>query len=721
MVRILAQIAALLSASLVLAQEPAEPWQFLRDLDVRGAVTFTPEQLRNGLLADPAILDFMSGRVGSIEMPQLAAAVLRLYQHNGFAAAKVTAVMAEGHAIATIEEGVRSFCGAIRCEGNHEIAAETICAPLHGSSDVWHGWPAHGAAPLDEATLQVATELVRKVYADAGRLGVRFQLRREPQEDLVDLVVEVADEGHLVRVASIELLGERADDRDAVLSRLHWQPGDLLTAAWQDGLRSQLEALGRYTDVVFKLPEQPAEVLDPLSIRVRLLPHAQALDAWQQSDVSAVRSWLGNVEAELQSGKVVRLERTIEKALTWHGLHIEPGTVRIDFASQGVAVVIPALRWGARPAERFELLVTSGRLWLTLGDLHIDQPFSHPLGISASVHFLFNREGMAELNWGIRFGAAAKAETLLSTTVHPAIASYLLYGPDPRVKRDGENLTLLVADGRVRIGPDGAVLDRRVDFAGEPSQRLTLTEVRIADVLQDFRDHHPGTGMGLSEGLRSWCVAQGSAWEEALPAEAKTAAALVRGVVIAMRKPPSEPLESPQPVAESVSTPTTARSEQILGARLLMLGTRPEMLGWPADLCGAFGTLLLGRGPVAGRSFAAFEANETYGPIAMSVAAQGLEFLGVAGPSDHFLRVASERWGFEAAYRDLDSVASKIPAVGNVMHDLGAQWRNLPELASLFAALPTDGDGDREAFRLGLQELWRAGLGEWLHSRWFAK
>jgi hypothetical protein len=55
------------------------------------------------------------------------------------------------------------------------------------------------------------------------------------------------------------------------------------------------------------------------------------------------------------------------------------------------------------------------------------------------------------------------------------------------------------------------------------------------------------------------------------------------------------------------------------------------------------------------------------------------------------------------------------------MHDLGAQWRNLPELASLFAALPTDGDGDREAFRLGLQELWRVGLGEWLHSRWFAK
>jgi len=112
------------------------------------------------------------------------------------------------------------------------------------------------------------------------------------------------------------------------------------------------------------------------------------------------------------------------------------------------------------------------------------------------------------------------------------------------------------------------------------------------------------------------------------------------------------------------------------------------------------------------------EGGGPLGPMAMAL------FLRLT-PNDRvraaFAELVGERWDFARVYADCLVLSPSIEGLDWLPARAGAAMRARPELRELFADLPAGEDGDRAAWRKGLELLWHLGgldrLGKELQAR----
>ena len=699
------------------AQGDIEPWRVVRDLDFRGAKAFEPTALVSALTSDSDVQKLLTGRVDKVAMTKIAAAIGRVYRRNGFADVVVTGSLRPGRGVITVEEGAQRTCGTIRCVGNTVVASAAIVEALQRRVRGFRGWQTAQPAAFEDDLLPAATGIVRQLCTAAGILDARVTVRTEVRDAVVDLVVTFADEGHRVRVQSLELVGERAAEHAAVFASLRWEPGDFVDDAWLGRMRTQFEALGRYRAIHFALPEPAPSILDPLRIEVEVLPHALPVTDVDAPAIEAVRRALSRAVDDLDRGGILRFRTSIDATVEKAGIGVLPGTVTLDLGRDGWRAAVPALAVGGHHVGALELILSPEFVSLQLGDLHVDHSFAKPQGVLATASTAFEADGTCRLNWSIEVMAQSGDPRALAIRLHPATASYCLYSPGSTFRREGDDLVLTLAGSELRIDAAGEVHGRRFDFQLDgAAQSVELVDTTILDLRQEFRARHAGPFSSAAQVVGALRRLRGDAPDLAQSAAGARTAALLRGVLTALQEfPPPEPVPAP-----STRPLVGAASGGSVPVVLLTLAMQRWPGGWLADLCGAVATLSLGRTPAAGVCFANYGENEDHGPLAMLAAAQALTLSGAGDASRTFAAAARQRWGFGGVYRDLAGVLDGIPQLADLPRAIGAAWRRQEELAALFPPVAPDGDPDLAAWRAGLEDLWGSGLGESLRRLLFA-
>lgn len=706
------------------AQADVEPWRVVRDLDLRGTHAVAARVLVSGLMLEPEVQKLLTERIDEAAMTCIAAVIGRIYRRNGFGESVVTGSLRSGRGVIEIEEGPRRTCGVIRCVGDSAVASAAIVARLQPRGRGFRGWQPGEPAATDDAFLLAAATIVQEQCVDAGRLDARVTVRAEPRDDVVDLVVAFEDAGHRVRVQSLELVGERAVDHAAVLACLQWKPGDVVDAGWLARLREQLDALGRYREIRIQLPTPAPDTLDPLRVEVEVVSHAPPLAALDAPAVEAVRRGLARVVAHIEGGHLVRYRCTFDDAMTVvPGLRVLPGTLTMDVSRAGWRAALPNLEVGGRPTGPFEMILTPESLALEVAGLHANCAFASALQVSAKVSTHFEPDGTCLLGWSVEFRPDG-APSALTVQVHPATASFCVHGPGNTHRREGEDLVLTFDDSELRLGADGELRTRRIDFQTDGLARsLELVDATFADLRSTFQARHPAAVASVGEFLAAFASEQVSGLPDAELGEGVRVTALLRGAVLGLQAiaqtPNAMPEQASATPARPFAFPASTSAVTVPGA-LLGLAAQPWLEGWAADLLGALATLSLSRADAAAECLLNYRRNEDHGPIAMLLAARFLDHFGVAVVSRSFAGVAAQRWSFDAVYRDLAAVLDDIPQLADLPRAIGAAWRQQEELAALFPPVPPDSDPDLAAWRAGLEDLWRGGLGESLRGLLFA-
>lgn len=134
--------------------------------------------------------------------------------------------------------------------------------------------------------------------------------------------------------------------------------------------------------------------------------------------------------------------------------------------------------------------------------------------------------------------------------------------------------------------------------------------------------------------------------------------------------------------------------------------------GWLQTLLEALPGLLLDdthRAEASQRLMQLGKAAQT-GPLARLLIAAELQCTGHGAEAMQVRRLAATACTFEPMWSDVMTIAGAL-GIGDDLRQLGAWWRQQPELKELLADC-NGADADAKALRAGFARLWADGLGE---------
>ncbi len=314
----------------------------------------------------------------------------------------------------------------------------------------------------------------------------------------------------------------------------------------------------------------------------------------------------------------------------------------------------------------------------------------------------------------LRYGWALNARRAgLAIEVHPATATYLLGLDDVRWHRDGSTL---VAEQRsdgselVRVAADGSVSGRIVsDLEGGGRLVGSLVEGGIGSVMATLRQTAGIPHPPLDE-LTSVVAECTAALLASAPDEVRHAATLANATArFTADRVVAGGGSATKRAFRIPAVPAQGADSLAMAMLAASLATTLTGDGWPCLTLQALPSLLLGG---AHRRAAAIRmrtlAADT-GPLARAAIAAEFRLAGLAIPASQMRESALQACEFAAFWRDVLDVADAL-SLRDQLQQLGAFWREQPELQPLFADLRGE-DADSAALRRGFETLWDAGLG----------
>jgi len=324
-----------------------------------GNRTFSGDTLRWGLRADLDCVVAIQPGVGLDECFRTLESSARAgYQHAGFpdAAVRAETDVAAHRIVFRITEGPRFLCGQALVRGLKTLDRETVQAQIMARiapgnltnrptsllkpvgltndlptdqlllhplpeavilvtnraqvAEVPLGiWGADLPAPMDAGARRSLAEAVTNVFADLGHFhatfGLNFVRRVESPSNsvpnsgasLLDLVVEVQDEGPPCTIGEIEVSQIHHHSRDELLRWLDLAPGQRLTRELLLEKQNQLVESGRFTEARLEPGTPDSDGKVRLRIAVHELALAPPLSATLSPDESALqrlRHWLSD-------------------------------------------------------------------------------------------------------------------------------------------------------------------------------------------------------------------------------------------------------------------------------------------------------------------------------------------------------------------------------------------------------------------------------------------
>ena len=225
------------------------------------------------------------------------------YQHQGFLEAQVSvqAIAKTGDVKVKVTEGPRYACGAVKITGVKNMPAEAIMARLTrapDSGETNHGafafkdnapsshaldasgpdlsrltdayWTKGEHVPGSEFDLQWMKALVDSAMHAQGFLYPKVNVSLAPDQAsrVVDLQVEVVEEGITATVDRIEVVGNQKNSAEAVARYLGVQPGALITGELISGIEDKLWRSARFLEYKVRLGTPDTSGRTPLQIEV---------------------------------------------------------------------------------------------------------------------------------------------------------------------------------------------------------------------------------------------------------------------------------------------------------------------------------------------------------------------------------------------------------------------------------------------------------------------
>lgn len=700
-------ILALAAADLP-AQE-ATPWQFVHRAKFAGNAAFGADAIQRAVCADADALDQLAHAVHDrARAEQLAALVQEGYRRAGFPAATVAALDDHGALLLQVSEGARCKAGRLLLSGNQVVDTATLTAALAQKKGDWPGWPPKEVPACDEGTAAQAETIVRLCYADRARYGVELGCRFVPHDGAVDLEVAVRNEGRLVRVGRLELLGERPGDVDGVLERVHVAADEPLTPAVCQSVRDQLDALGRYTRIALPSMQDLAEGGEPrLAVRVLLAPFAPPVTATPWQDLAQVRAGIATFCDHLAAGKAFEVAFAVPAELSCAGCTLLPGPATVTIGAGGIALHCERLRHPDGSTTTADLVLGSAQSFVQLGDGHcgvVDYPET---GATFSVMTIPAADGTMELRWGA--GWATRGGSEVGVRVHPLTAMTLLQRNYAR--RSGDDIVVDLEQVAVRIDPRGQL---RFDGAAAANAlSCRLLDTRIGDVAAALRARFEGDKtLPMVAYLAGFAGERSAAMLAALSPAQRDALALLQSLrTFAWRQGAAA---TRTPSFELANRPTAARSDWLDFLAAAIAADLPTD-SWATTLLLSHGDLARHvDGGIAARRVNAMALDASLGPLALGTSSALMASAGYRDAALLHRKVAAERWRADAAFADLRALAT-----GGELHALllalGAHWRGDPAVAAVFADLPRDAD-ELAVVERAFTRCWDAGLGDLLRT-----
>jgi len=700
-----ARPAALLLLATALAAQSVDPWRYVADLRIAGATAFTPDAIRLALCADAGAIAELAGSADDaardLAMRQL---IVDGYRRAGFAAVAVT-VERSGEGVAvTVREGRCCRAGELRLSGNKELPAEALRKALaEPRGETWPGWPPSGPPACDQLARMAALQIASRAYADAGRYGATFRASFDVHDDVADLVVAVLDEGTLTRVGELDIDGENAADLAFVRDRVHVAKDAVLDLATVRSLRTQLEALGRYTSIDLPSPDQIADAVAPqLSVRVRVAPFAPPTASTPWADIERVRAGIAKMQEHLHTHRI-DVTMTVGEPQAALGLTLLPGPVRLSVAADGCALHAEKLRLPDGATVAADLLVGRTGTFLQLGDGNCGW-WPGEIGAQVTLATSPDADGGMQVHWGIYFGSAATGA--VDVRIHPVTATALL--ARNVVHLDGDDLVLPFGGNALRLDSAGHLHGEGND---DSQPRIAFNEATVTDALAELRRPFDAAHtMPLSSYLLGLAATHGPAALAAASDAQRDAFALLRSA--ARWRPTTAFKPSPR---FTLRTNRSNENSWLDGIAAALAGHVP-IDSWAATLLLSQRDLLGRRPPVATlRRVNALAKNDAAGPLAQGCAALLLAAAGYDELAADHRRVAAARWNTAAAFADLRALLAPQSPLRSLAEQLAAHWRGDEATAPLFAPLPEGADA-LDVLALAFSRLWDAGLSSWLRD-----
>lgn len=701
---------------LPLAQQPDLLPVLLR-CEVRGNAAFEARRIRAAVATDAAVVQRVVQRAPAGFAAFVAGRAREGYLRAGFARARVLGELVDGVLRLDIEEGPRLRCGSVRVDGNEAVSTAAIAAALAAGDDSWReGEP----APVDQLALAAAAERVRACYRRVGRHGARCELELELDGERLRLCVHVDAEGREVRVQRLRLEGERDGDEAAVLARLRFEPGARYDEAFATDLQQQLERLGRYVRV--QLPDGTAAVqgrLDPLLVQVELTGFAPPAAAMPWDDLAQVQRGFAWLQRHLQQGGTLHFDWHAERGQTLLPMQVSCTGLRLDFGLRGLALQIDQLLVAGPAPIDAALILRPDQILLAARPQHHGLSMgADVLQFSAWLQTVPQGEYM-DVHWGVGLSARAGSEARLQ--LHPSTALYVLRHPSLQWRRDGAALVAATLGGIeiVRIGGDGEL------------QLLLQKQAGLTGVALDFGKSldeacsrlRPTSGTSLSPlaELATLGCELAQPWLQQLPGDSQQPLALLRGAlaVAADRRPGGKAAAKDRFFIPGPPPQDMFR----IGLFCLLNGVAqaPAEAGRLQPLLESLPALLLGASHqrAGAKRLVDLAIADDAGPLLRAAVAVAMHVVGADEVAADLRELAAQDCRFEPFWQDLVAFADLFGA-RPLLQQLGAQWRQQPELQPLFAdlsgGLPADG-ADEAACKRGCELLWKLGGGELLRRQ----
>lgn len=717
-------IAVLLLPLLLPGQAPTEPWRVLRAMEVVGPATFDRDTIAGALAADDTTRQALRRPLDAETAAVVAERVRELHLRAGFGAAQATGEVVDGVLRITLAAGKRIRSGGVKCTGSTVVATERLrdllaaIGPKPQSwglrqgrfDDRWKPTWVEGEFPtLDAKLAQRIEAVVLAAYQDVGRHGVRAKVEFPTVGDRIELHIVVEDEGREVAIASLALAGEDEAQRGPVLAAVHFTPGTLATSAALADLKRQFETTGRYLNVQLDLPTEVPAKLDPLTIAVTARPGAPAFGTVPMRDAAQLQLAIDRVQAQIAAGAMLRFGIRNKESIPIGRFQILPGEVSFLLGSSGLVLAIEALQWGEAPAVPAAVQVTPQDLTFRHGDRCGRWRFDEALGLETHVTTNFLPTGEAELRWGV--GVSQKAGEFFAAHIHPATVVHVLAKAD-EFGRNGDELMIRGRGTTVRIAADGSIVGQRVTIDNDDNQ-VTIA-VSAAPDADELRRLFPGAGKAGPAStvlLESAGIVLGDFYAAPTGTDPRMEALLRGFLAAAAAVPASLPAAEPAEQPPSLGGTAAPSFESMIGKAVLRLAVDRRWQGPIVDLGAGFGSLLLRDTGAANARFRAMLKGEDHGPLVLATAAALHRLLGNDRGAASFRERATERWTFDAVYREAAQIGANLESLRPLPAHVGARWRARPELQELFATLPPGEAGDLAAWRQGLERIWAAGLG----------
>lgn len=701
----------LLSVAAFAQERPA--WQALRSARIDGAATVGAARIRSALAQDTWTRRAIAGGDASAAAG-IAARLTDALHGCGLVQARVEVTRLDEDWWLRIAEGPLHRCGPIAIAGATAIPAADLAACLEPAQDGWPGWQPGQPAPADPWLRHAAAARIEQACRERGYHGAAAEAAFHHTDGTTTLTVTMTAAGRQLRASRIDIEGERDDDDEAAaLALLAWTPDRVLTAAAIDGLRDRLLRTGRYASVTVQLPDDPPPILDPLVVAVQPIAGAPGFADPRTRDLARIAAGLDSLQARVLAGSHARLTIDLNQPLALGVLQLLPGALVVDLGTQGCLVTAPGLATaGAAPAPA-ALAIDQQGLWLRCFARCARLEFDGDFGLHLEARTNVTADGVPEFRWG--FGIATGGRPQRTVAFAPGTAAAMLQRPTIRREWHDEVLHLTFGETTIRLGPDGRIADDTIAIpTAEPPMTVALRDEPIGAAIASARA--AGRDLPQAPLLPLLLELAAGAAGDSVQGPEPVRVALLAGIPAALRERTVEAPSAHLPPLR-IRTPDDDRpagdaTMAMFATLFCTLAASSDAEGWPTHLFGCATTFVDGNPRGGLRSLLQYADRPTTGPLALWSFAAACSVLADAELPTRLRTAARARWGLGAVLTDLEPFLQPDGELGKAVRAIGAHWRKTEALRELVGAA----DDDFAAFRLGLEHLWRLGLGDRLRD-----